>query len=253
MVLPVQRTVLTTETDGRETAICVGFTGIIKEELRERIIKALEAIPEEDKTTLAISFTMGQEPQAGWKKARLAGAAALAAAAATLLILGIIRHGKRKKKRQENAMLDPLTGLGNAQCYEVRFRDVTADRVRDLYYEGIWPGEDAKAKELLSPKEQEEVQQIAAHQLASHISGTEFLCRMADGVFAVVYHCSNREEAADRMREMTLSKKNILRFFGRSTRGFSGGHLSVGGESGLRCKGRPVPCPAGLAARPQER
>ena len=37
MVLPVQRTVLTTETDGRETAICVGFTGIIKEELRERI------------------------------------------------------------------------------------------------------------------------------------------------------------------------------------------------------------------------
>lgn len=33
MVLPVQRTVLTTETDGRETAICVGFTGIIKEEL----------------------------------------------------------------------------------------------------------------------------------------------------------------------------------------------------------------------------
>lgn len=212
MVLPVQRTVLTTETDGRETAICVGFTGIIKEELRERIIKALEAIPEEDKTTLAISFTMGQEPQAGWKKARLAGAAALAAAAATLLILGIIRHGKRKK-RQENAMLDPLTGLGNAQCYEVRFRDVTADRVRDLYYVGYLAWEDAKAKELLSPKEQEEVQQIAAHQLASHISGTEFLCRIAEGVFAVVYHCSNREEAADRMREMILSLKKYLAGF----------------------------------------
>ena len=221
MVLPVQRTVLTTETDGRETAICVGFTGIIKEELRERIVEALEAIPEEDKTTLAISFTMGQEPQAGWKKARLAGAAALAAAAATLLILGIIRHGKRKKS-QENAMLDPLTGLGNAQCYAAQFRDVTADRVRDLYYVGYLAWEDAKAKELLSPKEQEEVQQIAAHQLASHISGTEFLCRMADGVFAVVYHCSNREEAADRMGEMTLSLKNILRFFGRSTRGFFG-------------------------------
>ena len=51
MVLPVQRTVLTTETDGRETAICVGFTGIIKEDQRERIVEALEAIPEEDKTT----------------------------------------------------------------------------------------------------------------------------------------------------------------------------------------------------------
>ena len=75
----------------------------------------------------------------------------MAAAAATLLILGIIRHGKRKK-RQENAMLDPLTGLGNAQCYEVRFRDVTADRVRDLYYVGYLAWEDAKAKELLSPK-----------------------------------------------------------------------------------------------------
>lgn len=99
---------------------------------------------------------------------------------------------------------------------------MTADRVRDLYYVGYLAWEDAKAKELLSPKEQEEVQQIAAHQLASHISGTEFLCRMADGVFAVVYHCSNREEAADRMREMTLSLKNILRFFGRSTRGFFG-------------------------------
>ena len=144
MVLPVQRTVLTTETDGRETAICVGFTGIIKEELRERIVEALEAIPEEDKTTLAISFTMGQEPQAGWKKARLAGAAALAAAAATLLILGIIRHGKRKKS-QENAMLDPLTGLGNAQCYAAQFRDVTADRVRHLYNLGDLPWEDAKA------------------------------------------------------------------------------------------------------------
>ena len=225
MVLPVQRTVLTTETDGRETAICVGFTGIIKEELRERIIKALEAIPEEDKTTLAISFTMGQEPQAGWKKARLAGAAALAAVAATLLILGIIRHGKRKK-RQENAMLDPLTGLGNAQCYEVRFRDVTADRVRDLYYVGYLAWEDAKAKELLSPKEQEEVQQIAAHQLASHISGTEFLCRIAEGVFAVVYHCSNREDDP-------FSKKISCGFSAGVRGAFSGGHLSVGGESGL--------------------
>ena len=68
MVLPVQRTVLTTETDGRETAICVGFTGIIKEELRERIIKALEAIPEEDKTTLAISFTLGQERRPGGRR-----------------------------------------------------------------------------------------------------------------------------------------------------------------------------------------
>lgn len=161
---------------------------------------------------MAISFTMGQEPQAGWKKARLAGAAALAAVAATLLMLGIIRHGKRKK-RQENAMLDPLTGLGNAQCYEVRFRDVTADRVRDLYYVGYLAWEDAKAKELLSPKEQEEVQQIAAHQLASHISGTEFLCRIAEGVFAVVYHCSNREEAADRMGEMILSLKKYLAEF----------------------------------------
>ena len=110
-------------------------------------------------------------------------------------------------------MLDPLTGLGNAQCYEVRFRDVTADRVRDLYYVGYLAWEDAKAKELLSPKEQEEVQQIAAHQLASHISGTEFLCRMADGVFAVVYHCSNREEAADRMGEMILSLKKYLAEF----------------------------------------
>ena len=90
-------------------------------------------------------------------------------------------------------MLDPLTGLGNAQCYLA------------------W--EDAKAKELLSPKEQEEVQQIAAHQLASHISGTEFLCRIAEGVFAVVYHCSNREEAADRMGEMILSLKKYLAEF----------------------------------------
>lgn len=134
MVLPVQRTVLTTETDGRETAICVGFTGIIKEELRERIVEALEAIPEEDKTTLAISFTMGQEPQAGWKKARLAGAAALAAAAATLLILGIIRHGKRKKS-QENAMLDPLTGLGNAQCYEAAR---TVQRKRQQFFSELY-------------------------------------------------------------------------------------------------------------------
>ena len=110
-------------------------------------------------------------------------------------------------------MLDPLTGLGNAQCYEVRFRDVTADRVRDLYYVGYLAWEDAKAKELLSPKEQEEVQQIAAHQLASHISGTEFLCRIAEGVFAVVYHCSNREEAADRMGEMILSLKKYLAEF----------------------------------------
>ena len=76
MVLPVQRTVLTTETDGRETAICVGFTGIIKEDQRERIVEALEAIPEEDKTTLAISFTMGQEPQVGWEETHLAGVVA---------------------------------------------------------------------------------------------------------------------------------------------------------------------------------
>ena len=212
MVLPVQRTVLTTETDGRETAICVGFTGIIKEDQRERIVEALEAIPEEDKTTLAISFTMGQEPQVGWEETHLAGVVALAAVAVTLITVGIIRGGKRKKS-QKNAMLDPLTGLGNAQCYEVRFRDVTADRVRDLYYVGYLAWEDAKAKELLSPKEQEEVQQIAAHQLASHISGTEFLCRMADGVFAVVYHCSNREEAADRMGEMILSLKKYLAEF----------------------------------------
>lgn len=211
-VLPVQRTVLTTETDGGETAICVGFTGIIKEELRERIVEALEAIPEEDKTTLAISFTMGQEPQTGWEKVHLAGVAALAAVAATLITVGIIRHGKRKK-RKENAMLDPLTGLGNEQCYAARFRDVTADRVRDLYYVGYLAWEDAKAKELLNQKEQEEIQQLAAHQLSSHISGTEFLCRMAEGIFAVVYHCSNREEAAGRMGEMTLSLKKYLAAF----------------------------------------
>lgn len=90
---------------------------------------------------------------------------------------------------------------------------MTADRVRDLYYVGYLAWEDAKAKELLSPKEQEEVQQIAAHQLASHISGTEFLCRMADGVFAVVLPLQQSGRSGRPDGGETLSLKNILLVF----------------------------------------
>lgn len=106
MVLPVQRTVLTTETDGRETAICVGFTGIIKEELPGAHHKGAGGHPGGGQNYLGNLLYHGAGAAGRVEEGTLGrGGLALAAAAATLLILGIIRHGKRKK-RQENAMLD---------------------------------------------------------------------------------------------------------------------------------------------------
>lgn len=212
LVLPVQRTVLTAEVDGRETAIRVGFTGIIEEGLRDRIIAALEEIPEEDKASLAISITMGQKPQAGWKAIHLGGVAALAAVAVTLGITWAIRKGNRRKT-QQNAMTDPLTGAGSPRYYASRFTEISKDRVRDLYYVAYLAWEETKARELLDPRDHEELQRIAAHRLMTHISHTEFLCRMSDGVFAVAYHCSNREEAADRMGEMMVSLQKCMAGF----------------------------------------
>lgn len=206
-VLPVQEAVLTAPLDGRDTWVYLGFTAVADAALRDKIIESLRSIPEEKKTAVAISYAMQQADgtDLAWKTAAIAVGVVLAAAA----VLGILLRRKSDKELKA-ALTDHLTGQGNVQYYINVFREISSGEQKPLYYVGYLFWGDNGAKELLSHEEYVEVQQKTAQYICGRMGVDEYICRLAAGAFALVFHCSSREEAADRMGEMMSSLRERL-------------------------------------------
>ncbi len=130
-----------------------------------------------------------------------AGAAVLACAAplaagAALLLKKKRPHGKKR------AMIDPLTGIGNAEYYSYVFRTFITQHVWGLYYVAYISLNESAMKNMITVREEEEVQRLAARKLQAMAAPGECVFRVEEGVFVYLYQSTGSAAAQKRMEDL---------------------------------------------------
>ena len=131
--------------------------------------------------------------------------ALVAAAAAAIAVKGM-----SQRKSYKIAMIDSLTGIGDDDYYTRVLTSVITPSKRRKYYVAYLSLNSSKEKNLLSETEIEDVQKYAAKQLTAMATPTEYVARIADGIFAFVYPADNEEEAKERIEEILKALKEYL-------------------------------------------
>lgn len=198
--------VCTIEIDGAPTVVYIGFTAIADTALRETIVAALERIPEAEKTTAALSLAANPRSASLLSTPLLLALTAAAAVLITLIAAWLV-HRDNQKKNHAASMIDSLTGLGNGDYYAHCFRSLISEKVQPLYYVAYLSCVAAKDRLLLPDAAFADLQKCAGQCLCADTASNEYLARVSDGVFVLLYQSANLHEAEVRIEHLM----NLLR------------------------------------------
>ena len=206
-VVPVQTPIFKVEINGGNSTICIGFTQIASDELRETIINAFESIPDSDKLSIAISRAIEVKPEKKeipiWIMIGIPVGVLLIA-----IVVAVLIH-RRKKKNTIASMTDEL-GIGNAVYYTYSFERLIPEQVKELYYVAYISCGNLKENGIFTSEEIGDIQKYAAQQLNTLAGSTEYVSKIDECVFTFVYQSSNRNDAQKRIEEILDSLNNYL-------------------------------------------
>lgn len=189
--------------EGEEVNICIGFTDIMPQQLREQIITGIRNVS--DSTWLSAALETSATPlhHVPFYWFVLIG---VLAAAVIVLVICVVRMRPKKQQEQEKRT-DPLTGIGNEEYLRYGYEHYISQAMRSLYYFAYFVFERQKFEAYFGSEQMKDVQKFAANILSTDIADSDFCARIDDGVFVLCYQCPDEQRAAQRIEEL-LQKLN---------------------------------------------
>lgn len=226
--------VLTVERGDKTERYCIGFTEVLTKAKKEAIKDALAEIDDEKKNGLLIDNA--KEDLASSQ--RHFTLVIVIAAALVLLAGGIVVAvlvSKRKRKEKINRMIDPQTGVGNADYYTYAFQELMSEQAKSLYG-AAYIAFDTKTFEeqkshVLSIAD---IEKCAATKLSGGLSAVEYLSHVGQGAFLVLFQAENADVAEEKMQELVASLNGyVAEFFQGCETLFHGGYFRFCDDLGI--------------------
>ncbi|MGF0019700.1 EAL domain-containing protein [Sporofaciens sp. SGI.106] len=206
--------VLTIEREGKTMEVYVGFTKIASQELIDQISSAMEQVCNEELTGITLSY-MAKSERPGVPAIYLVIAFGVPFLLSVSLS-GYVFHLRRQRKTQkENAMKDPLTGIGNADYLEYYFEQVVSPQTIGLYYLAYVGLDIEQVRQYQGETEAEELQRYCASLLSQYAGDEEVAARLDEGVFILLFQSGNDENAEDRIEQLLLMLRTYSNKFSK--------------------------------------
>lgn len=200
-----QCVILSLEDNGNVENICIGFTDIAPAEVIKTVKAELQGMT--DSELLQAALDARRQPAYTPALTFLLVIALILLIAAVILLRMFLHSRKHAKQRQEIALTDPLTGIGNERYFVHCFANTISPATHSLYFTAYIAFELAFVERYLGTDKTEEMQRFAAGILASSAGDVDFAARITDGVFVFTFQCPSEEQARIRIEEL-LSKLN---------------------------------------------
>lgn len=198
--VPQESLLLSFSYQGKQQTVAIGFTSVCEDAVKQSVLSYLEAMSEEELTSLTVTYVMTHEKESGmppWIWISLIVLVLICIAALLLLL----RHNRKQSLLQKN--YDPSTGFYNKSYLDVILGSLIHDFVRKRYYAVCIS---ANYESLLKYYGRDQAHLLAdyvARTLQSETQENEFSVRADDEVmFLWLIQAPTKERAEQRVREM---------------------------------------------------
>lgn len=190
--------------DGQESIVCIGFTKIIDPELAAKIADAVQSA---DKN-MWLSAAMALEKPPVSHDTLFIFIAVIAVLVISLTVLTVIIWKKRQARiaKEKTKLIDPMTGIGNSDCFLYNYSHHIAPATRQLYYVGYLAIDIEKIETYFGLEQSEELQRYAASVITDALQDNDFAARIDNGVFAFAVMAPD----ADRVVQTATELVNAL-------------------------------------------
>lgn len=191
-------TVFTYEKDGETCSLQIGFTPIMPEQTKTLILEKIKAKTSEEWLSSSFAVTTIPQQVTPWSWYILINGFVMVVA----IILFLIVRNKRQKSAAQSKQIDPLTGIGNLEYLKYSYNHYLPASIHYLYYVAYISLNTEYFEKYLGTAELENAQHFAANILSTEIGDTDFVARIADGVFVLFFQGLDDERASTRIEEI---------------------------------------------------
>lgn len=196
-----EKIILSVPMDGQFRDVCFIFTEIASNELIRAVTTAIDEIPDNKLTEIAISYMMEHQHDRFPTGTLWVVLILLGLAAAAVILFSVQLH-KQKKEKQQNKFLDPATGIGNKAYFIQHFDNAISDQSRVLYSVAYIAFDVAHVNQYYGYDESENILYYAANILTQNAADTDIVAKNSAGGFVLAYQSSNKADAQERIERL---------------------------------------------------
>lgn len=198
----VQKTILfETEYKGKELTYYLGFTQAAPEGLKSELEEYLSSLSQEQLNGIMMETAVSSRPLRGLY-VTIGGLGLAVAVLLTALTLLAAKARKKQKQLQQKLETDELTGLGNFDYFQRRYRELVHEQNRVLYTLQVLYVDTERLHRMTDSREVEEVLRCCARVLQETMTDTDVLARISDHGFAVLKQFMNQENREEWQRDI---------------------------------------------------
>lgn len=202
--------VFTIETNGELLQYGIGFTSQISEDLKREITEAISNVTESQKAGFLVAEVNAGITRTNTRNVILCFLVVVVFF--TLIFAFVIRFVRKKRKKEDiNEKIDEVTGVGNADYYVYAFEQLISEQAKNLYALAYFSFDFQKTEKLQSSISCREIEQYAAVKFNQYVMSSEYLSRVSDGTFALLFQAENTDVAKKRVSEAVSGVNQYLR------------------------------------------
>lgn len=186
------------ETAQGEKTVYVAFSEIASEELISSLTQAISGLSDAQKLSMLVSHTK----TTGYDKKYEIWVYVLASLLLLFMAIAIViflRWRSKKKKSGEDLMMDAEYGIGNDQYYVYCFDNLISNKSKALYYVAYIAFDEKEYKQKVGEEECHQVERYTAEFLNRQAGAVDYLARINNGIYVLIYQAANRTEAEARI------------------------------------------------------
>ena len=223
--------VFTVEYDDKTVDYCIGFTKLLSDTQKESIIAALSDISQQQKSGWLIR-NAEKDFFASKRNFYLIISAVMLVLAAVIVSVIVIFAKKRRCKAKIEEMIDTKTGIGNAEYYVYAFEKLISEQAKNLYH-SAYISFDTSRYHSNSTASVSDIEKYAAAKLSQLQSSCEYLSRISDGVFLLLFQAENSNIADKRVSDLVFSVNKYISDLTKESDVFKAGYCSFYDNPGI--------------------
>lgn len=226
--------IITVEYDDKTVDYSIGFTKLLSDSQKASIISSLSDISQYKKSGWLINNAKNDFWVAKRNFYLIISAAVLLFTAAIVSIIVIITK-KRKRKAKINEMIDEKTGIGNAEYYVYAFEKLISEQAKNLYNSAYFSF-DINLYNNNNSVSVSDIEKYAAAKLSQLLNSCEYLSRISDGVFILLFQAENSNIADKRISDLVISVNQYISDFTKESDVFKAGYCSFCDNLGINAE-----------------
>ena len=204
--LPQESLLLSFSYQGKQQTVAIGFTSVCDEAVKQTVLSHLEAMSEEELTSLTVSYVMTHEKEGEtppWIWVSLIIAVLLCA---VFLLLWLQHRNRKQALLKKN--FNPITGLYSKSYLDVILGSLIHDFVRKRYYAVCISANYENLLKYYGKDQAHSLSGFVAHALQNEAQEGEFVVHADDDLMYLwLMQAPTREQAEKRVAE-TIEKIN---------------------------------------------